>query len=167
MRGSPDRGACMDQDGLGLADVLATAAIIAIGLVALASAVPLAAYGLGEGGQLSTATFLASARLEQLKSARWTASPAIDHLGVSASATIAPHSAGIITSPDELPMAPPYGGYSRQVRVIDCSAGGGCAGVVSPDLRQVTVVVSYRPQSGVGRGPGPKQVILTTLAAKR
>jgi hypothetical protein len=154
------------ERGTGLAEILAGAVIVAIGLVALASTIPLAAYAIHEGSQLSMATFLASARLEQVRNARWTANPAVDELGVSASATAAPLAGSTATFPDEPAVDAPYAGYSRQVRVTDCSTGASCAGAVSSDLRQVTVTVGFLPGSGVGRGSA-KQVVITTLTARR
>ena len=153
--------------GLGLAEILAGTAIVAIGLVALASAIPLAAYTIHEGSQLTVATFLASARLEQVRSARWSASPAVDELGVSPSTAAAPRIGATATFPDESAVGASQAGYSRQVRVTDCGAGAGCAGAVSPELRQVTVTVHFSPGSGVGRGSGAKQIVLTTLMARR
>ena len=77
----------------------------------------------------------------------------MDNLGVSASATVAPVDAlGATTFPDENPMAVPYAGYTRQVRISDCNVAPGCGAVQKPDMRQVTVTVSYAPMTGVG-GP--------------
>ena len=153
--------------GMGLAEILAGTAIVAIGLVALASAIPLAAYAIHEGDQLTVATFLASARLEQVRTARWSTLPAVDELGVSLSGAAAPRIGATETFPDESAVSAPHAGYSRHVRVTDCAAGAGCAGTVSPELRQVTVTVHFQPGSGVGRGGGAKQIVLTTLMARR
>ena len=59
------------QRGMTIAEVLIASAIIATGLVALSAAIPLASYGLQEGNQLSTATFLATERMEQVRNASW------------------------------------------------------------------------------------------------
>ncbi len=145
------RRAIHDQRGLTLAELLAATAVIGIGLVALASAIPLASYGIQEGNQLSTATFLANQRLEHVRNARWEGGAApVDSVGVSASATAPPMAGGVATFPDESPMAAPYSDYNRRVRITDCGAGAGCAGVVSSELRQVVVTVDYRPLTGVG-----------------
>jgi hypothetical protein len=53
------------------------------------------------------------------------------------------------------------------VRISDCSSGAGCQGVVSPDLRQIVVTVTYAPLTGVGRSPDGKSTTLTLLLAKR
>jgi prepilin-type N-terminal cleavage/methylation domain-containing protein len=154
-----------NERGMTLAEILVAIAITGVGLAALASAVPIAAYGIQEGSQLSTATFLATQRLEQVRKAKWSTSPALDELGVSASATSAPERGGTTTFPDEAAMAAPYTQYARQVRISDCDAG--CQGIVSDKLRQVTVTVSYRPLTGVGQASAVKPVTVTMLIAKR
>src|SRR6266540_2492628 len=117
-----------NQLGMTLAEILIAITIIGVGLVALASAIPIAAYGIQEGNQLSTATFLANQRLEQIRNAQWTAVvppdaicpgvtalvSAVDDLGVSPSPTAAPQSGGVTTFPDENPLPAPSAGYSRQ-----------------------------------------------------
>lgn len=155
-----------DQRGMTLAEILVAVAVIGIGLAALAATVPLSAYGIQEGNQLSTATFLANARLEQVKAASWTEMPAVDNVGVSASATSAPQSGGITTFPDENPMAAPYATYSRTVRVTDCSAGGPC-GVIDANLRQIIVTVTYTPLTGRGQSATTKSAIVTMLVSRR
>jgi len=159
-----------NQRGMTLAEVIIATAIIGIGLVALSSAIPLAGYGIHEGGHLSTATFLANERLEQVRNARWEVGPpTLDNLGVSASATVAPVSGGVTTFPDENPVAAPYTEYSSTVRVASCGAGAGCNGIVSPDMRQVTVTATYRPMTGVGVAPvgTTKPATVTMYIAKR
>jgi len=161
-------GLTTNQRGMTIAEIVIAAAIIGIGLVALSSAIPLASYGIHEGNHLSTATFLSNERLEQVRNARWEAGPpALDNLGVSASATAAPVSAGVTTFPDENPVAAPYTEYSRTVRVTDC--GAGCSGIASADMRQVTVTVTYRPMTGVGVSPAgtTKPAMVTMYIAKR
>ncbi len=158
-----------NEDGMTLAEVLAAAAVLGIGLVALASVIPLAAYGIQEGNQLSTATFLANQRMEQARSARWTTLPPADDLGQSPSTSTAPQSGGATTFPDESPLAAPYAGYTRTVRIRDCSLAGGCSGVQDAGLRQVTVTVAYAPMTGVGQAPAgaTKSAVLTMLVSKR
>ncbi len=158
-----------DQRGMTLAEVLVAVAIIGIGLVALAAAIPLAGYGIQEGNQLTTATFLANQRLEQVRNANWTASPAADNLGVSASTTVPPQSGATTTFPDEGPMGAPYTGYTRTVRVRDCSLAGGCSGITNATMRQVTVTVSYTPLTGVGQAATgtTKSAIVTMFITQR
>ncbi|HEV8437773.1 MAG TPA: prepilin-type N-terminal cleavage/methylation domain-containing protein [Methylomirabilota bacterium] len=159
-----------DQQGMTLAEVLVAVVIIGVALVALSAAIPLASYGIQEGSQLSTATFLANQRLEQVRNTRWEAGPpAIDNLGVSASSASAPVSGVGTTFPDENPMAAPYTNYSRTVRVTDCGVAPGCSGIVNAGLRQVTVTVSYRPMTGVGVAASTtsKSALVTMYISKR
>src|SRR4029079_8722762 len=148
-------------------EVLVAMAIISVGVWALSAAIPLATYGIQEGNQLSTATFLVNQRLEHVRNARWEQSPCVDALGLSASATGAPVGScagGAVTFADESPVlnrdlagAPlgQNGAYTRTVRITRCGVGAGCSAVVDPvcvanpnapdacDLRQVVVTVTY------------------------
>ena len=132
--------------GITLAEILIAMTIISVGLVALAAVVPISSYGLQEGNQVSTATFLAEQRLEQLKAASWMAAPATDCLGTSGTSSTnwsfsggtAPAPGGACTPtsfPDETPtgsttatpstrLSDPYGSYTRQVRIRPCDAAG-------------------------------------------
>ena len=157
----------IDQRGITLVEILAAVGILGIGLAALAAAIPLSAYGIQQGNQVSTATFLANQRLEQVRNAQWGEHPDIDNLGVSGSATAAPQVSGVTTFADEVPMAAPYAGYARRVRVFDCGSGAGCAGIVSDEMRQVVVTVTYTPLTGVGVSTTPQSAIVTMLVAKR
>jgi len=157
-----------DQRGFTAAELLAASAVIGIALMALLQTIPLSAYGIQEGSQQSTAVFLANQRMEQVRNAQWWPDPTPDKLGVSASAGVAPTSAGVTTFPDENPMAAPYAGYTRQVRISDCSVAPGCGGLQKPDMRQATVTVSYQPMTGVG-GPAAgatKSVVLSLIVAR-
>ncbi len=155
------------QRGLTLVEVALAAGIIAVGLVGLVATVPLSAYGIQEGSQLSIATFLAGQRLEQVRMAVWTTTPSRDDVGVSLSPDRPPAIDGITRFPDESPVTAPYAQYSRRVRIVDCGAGPGCDGVVADGLRQVTVTVSYAPLTGIGRSPASKSAVLTLLLARR
>jgi prepilin-type N-terminal cleavage/methylation domain-containing protein len=168
-----------DERGMTLVEIMIAVAIMGVGLAALAQVIPLAAYGIHEGNHLSTATFLANQRLEQMRHARWEdgALPcgpgaAMDQLGVSASATAAPITTcagGAVTFPDEVPLAAPYDRFSRTARVTTCGAGLGCNGIVDDDLRQVTVTVTYRPMTGIGLSPAGtnKATTVSMYVAKR
>jgi type II secretory pathway pseudopilin PulG len=161
-----------DQAGMSLAEILIACVIIAVGLVGLLSAVPTASYGIQEGRQLSTATFLANQRLEDVSKARWTQCPPVDFLGASASASVAPVSGATTTFPDENPMASPYGDYTRTVRITDAQTADPCVGGVggpNVGLRQVVVTVSYRASTatGVAAGGTTKSAIVTMLIAQR
>ena len=163
-----------DQRGMTLAEVLIAVVIIMTALLALASGIPIASYGIQEGSQLSTATFLANQRLEQVKASAWTACPLADTIGLSASATAAPQAGGVTTFPDENPVAAPYTQFSRQVRITELSAGSpDCATAIAsgnvPGMRQITVTVSYQPMTGVGvaAAGSTKSAIVTMLVAQR
>ena len=156
-----------------LVEVLLATAIIGIGLAALAAAIPMAAYGIHEGSTLSTATFLANQRLEQIRSAVWEqGTPCADKIGVSASATVAPTSTcpgAAVTFADEPSLPAPYASYARTTRIASCGAGAGCNGIVHGDLRQVTVTVTYQPMTGTGMSPTgtAKATSVSMYVAKR
>ena len=178
-----------DQRGMTLAEVLVALPIITIGLIALLSAIPLSTYATQEGRQTSTATFLANQRLEQVRNAQWTATCQVDattglvvpgaaivtdKVGVSASATAAPQDPSpAVTFADESPLAAPYTGYSRQVRITDSVAAAptcNAAGVMSgTGIRQVTVTVTYTPLSATGKNAvsGTRAVSVTMQIAQR
>ena len=168
-----------NQRGMTLVEIMIAVAIIGVGLTALAQVIPLAAYGIHEGNHLSTATFLANQRLEQMRNARWEdgtlpcgAGAAMDQLGVSATATAAPISSctgGGVTFPDENPVAAPYDAYSRTARVTRCLVATDCNGIVDGDLRKVTVTVTYRPiAAGIGvSAPASKATTISMYVAKR
>src|SRR5687768_17900851 len=89
-----------------LPELLAAVAVIMIALLALASGIPIASYGIQEGSQLTTATFLANQRMEQVKATSWTLS--VDNLGTSASATAAPQGGGPAALTADHPSAAAY-----------------------------------------------------------
>lgn len=150
-----------------LAEVLAAVSVLAIGLSALISAIPMAGAAVSEGAKLSTATFLAGARLEEVRAAAWSAAPPVDRLGVSGAPLSPPQSGGTTTFADEAVLPDPYAGYSRRVRVLDCGLPPGCGAVTSGRLRQVTVTVAYRPVTARGLAALDKMVSVTTLVAQR
>jgi len=161
------------QRGLTLMEVMIAVAVVGIGLVALSSAIPLAAHGIQEGNQLSSAIFLATQRLEQVRNATWAAGPpCVDNVGASATSSVAPTQAcgGTATTfADESALAAPYAGYARTVRITDCSTGAGCSGIVDASIRQVTVTVSYRPMTGFGIAAdgSVKSAVLAMYIARR
>ena len=170
-----------DARGLSLVEILVAVAIITVGLVGLAVVVPISSYGVQEGKQLSTATFLAEQRLEEVRNAPWAASPANDCLGVSAndaapgsttcsrSAPTACTGGTACTTYADEGAVPGFTEYSRTVRVTDCSAGSGCMGITDAGMRLVTVAVSYHPLSGVGgtAADARKSATVDLLIARR
>src|SRR5678815_841521 len=107
-----------DRRGITLVEVIVAVGVITVGLSALLAAVPSASYGTREGYQLSTATFLANERLEQVRNARWQSEPRpVDELGVSPAPTSAPESGAAATFADEAALPAPYGDYARAVRI--------------------------------------------------
>jgi Tfp pilus assembly protein PilV len=167
----------LDARGLTLVEVLVAAALLAVGLVGVMVVVPIASHGVQEGNQLSTATFLAEQRLEQVRNAPWVSTPANDCLGVGP--TAAPTvpagaacangatvlAAGAVTFADEASVAG-YPGYSRTVRVADCGVTA-CAGVADADMRRVSVTVGYVPLTGAGVAQGTKSITLTLVVSRR
>jgi hypothetical protein len=136
-----------------LLEVIAAIAVVALGLTAFAAGVPVAAMAVSEGARLSTATFLAAERMEEVRAVEWRAGSAFQNLN--------------LTFPDESALPNPYAAYSRQVRIVDCGVPPGCGAVTSTILRQVTVTVAYRPVTASGLGASDKAVSLTTLITER
>lgn len=170
-----------DARGLTTVEVMVAAVIVSVGLVALMCIVPISTYGLHEGRHLTAATFLAEQKIEELVRARWSATPAIDCLGLSDGDTPPTSTAcaqsnpvacrpgsGCDVWPDETSIAG-HSGYGRRVRIADCGTlVGGCGGVVSSTLRQVTVTVTYQPLTGAAAAPGTaKPVVLVMNIARR
>jgi prepilin-type N-terminal cleavage/methylation domain-containing protein len=160
-----------DERGLTLAEILVALAILGLGLVGLAVVIPVSSYGVQEGNQLSTATFLAEQMVERTRAVTWTATPATDCLGVS-TANAAPVPTGATCNgaagtqfPDE-PFVSGYPAYSRTVRVADCAAAP-CAGVTNAGLRLVTVTVTYRGLSAAGAAASDNTVAIQWLVARR
>jgi prepilin-type N-terminal cleavage/methylation domain-containing protein len=176
-----------NERGFSLTEVLVAAALIAIGFVALLRVVPLAAAGLQQGNQQSTATQIAQQRLEQAHAAVWTALPATDCVGVSAG-NVAPVPSGAactaaisetydaatnVTFPDEAAVAG-FPGYARTTRITDC-AGGACSGIDYTPVpgtgtgapRLVTVTVTYQGSATQGQTSRTRTVRLEWLVAQR
>jgi len=177
-----------NERGFSLTEILVAAALIAIGFVALLRVVPLAAAGLQQGNQQSTATQVAQQRLEQARAAVWTAIPANDCLGVS-TGNAAPVTSGaacpppppvpltIVTFPDESPVPgnanfSGFPGYARTTWITDCGVPPGCSGIVYPALltaapRLVTVTVTYEGSGSPGATSRTRTVRLEWLVAQR
>jgi prepilin-type N-terminal cleavage/methylation domain-containing protein len=165
------RALLADDHGLTLAEILVALVIIGLGLVGLAVVIPVSSYGMQDGNQLSTATFLGEQMVERARAAAWTATPATDCLGVSTGdAAPVPTGAtcnGLATTqfPDE-PAVAGYPAYSRRVRVRDCGVTP-CAGVTNAGMRFVTVLVAYRGLTASGQSAVDKVVSLEWLVAQK
>ena len=170
-----------DERGLTLAEILVATVVISIGLVGLAVVIPLSSYGVHEGNAMSTATFLAEQRLEEVRNASWTTTPAAnDCLGIGAGAeptstpcartqpTACTRGTACTTCADDGAVTG-YAGYSRNVRITDCGTTT-CAGVLNAAaMRLIRVTVSYKPISGVGAtGAGAqKSAVLEMIMSRR
>jgi len=163
-----------NERGLTLAEILVAVAVIGLGLVGLAVVIPVSSYGVQEGNQLTTATFLAEQMIERARAAAWTSAPATDCLGVS-TGNAAPLPTGATCNgatttqfPDETSSAgvSGYSRYTRTVRVQDCGATP-CAGVTAAGMRLVTVTVTYTPLTAAGVSPTPKTARLEWLVAQK
>ena len=176
----------LSERGMTLAEILAAVAIVGIGLVGLMTVIPISTYGVQEGKQVSTATFLAEQRLEEVRAARWASTPKTpngndpDCLGVGVEGaptslrcvrttpTACSDGTTCTTFTDEASVAG-YPGYSRIVRIEENGpASSGCTDPAAPEQRLVTVTVSYRPLSATGAtASATKDVTLQMLVAKR
>jgi prepilin-type N-terminal cleavage/methylation domain-containing protein len=174
----------VDQHGFTLAEILIAAVIIGLALVGLATVVPIAGYGVQEGYNLSTATFLADQQLEQAKNLPWISSPANDCLGTSASSSVAPTvpaggqctngatniaAGGAVTWLADESAVASFSSYARNVRITDCGTPPGCGGVTDAAMRLVTVTVTYTPLNATDSTGtrGPKSVSVQMLVSQR
>jgi hypothetical protein len=156
------RSLASDSAGLTLVEVVVAVAMTLAGLVALLAVVPLAISHVGQANFKTTATFLAQARIEQVKNRPWTDFPvAGDCLGVSANPDISQPVSALWASPP-CPGAAPAG--------LVTFADEGYTTIPGYPLhrREVRVRVYFRPQTGTGTIAAWEDVVkLTTLVAKR
>lgn len=130
-----------NQRGFTLLEVLVAASIVVVALSAVAAGFQYALGVVEASRQHTTALFLATQRLEQVKA--WAL---VDFAGV----TVA-----------NFPAEDPVIGYPRYRRVVDITPNP--AGVA--DAVRVQVTVAYRPVAAVS--PGPRMVILGTVLSRR
>jgi Tfp pilus assembly protein PilV len=125
-----------DERGITLAEILVATVVISIGLVGLAMVIPLSSYGVHEGNALSTATFLAEQKLEEIRNASWTSVPTEgDCLGLGSAAaptsntcartqpTVCTSGVACTTFADEASVT----GYPQYTRSARASATPTCA----------------------------------------
>ena len=108
------------QDGFLVIELLVAIMILMVPMLALMEMMPMAAQGILQGREITTATFQAETRMEELQHAEWT------------------------TFQDTLQPAywPPE--PTRTTTIEGCDQlGVDCGGVTSPAMRRVTVAVSY------------------------
>jgi prepilin-type N-terminal cleavage/methylation domain-containing protein len=171
--------------GFTLPEVLLAAFIISVAFVTLLSVIPYSSAAVQSGNQMSTATFLADQKLEEAKHVPWIATPENDCLGYSNgnnAPTVAPGKTctlnGVTVNPGQpLPWAvdqnataiPNFRGYSRTVRITDCTAVGSCfAGIGDSGMRLVVVSVTYTPGvSTSSTAASPRTVSVSMLIAQR
>lgn len=175
-----------NERGFTLVEVLLAAFVMTIGLVGLLSVVPVGTFATSDGYRLSTATFLANQKLEEVRNMPWRSAPANDCLGVSVGDAAPTVPAGgtctLTTSPQTVVNAggalpwfanensiTGFQGYTRNVRISNCGAGAGCNGVVDAALRRVVVTVTYRTGSAVAVSSttNNKPVTVTMLVSQR
>jgi len=142
----------LNERGLTLAEILVAVAIIGLGLIGLAVVIPVSSYGVQEGNQLSTATFLGEQMIERARAATWTSAPAVDCLGVSGAGAPEPSGAtcnGVTTTqfPDEATAGVGVSGYPQYTRIVRVTSCAPCAGVTSASMRLVTVTAARAPSS--------------------
>jgi prepilin-type N-terminal cleavage/methylation domain-containing protein len=143
------RSLLAQEHGLTLAEVLTALTVLSIGLVALISLLPLAGFGVHEGAHRSSAAFLASQRLEQIR-------------------LVVGSGENVIAFADEASLTPPHGAFGRAVRVRDCEPAPGCSGIATPGVRQVTVTVTYPAAAGQGAASAHRgTVTLSTYIGSR
>jgi prepilin-type N-terminal cleavage/methylation domain-containing protein len=171
------------QAGFTLPEVLLAAAIITIAFVGLLTVVPYSTAAVQSGNQTSTATFLANQKLEEAKNVPWTSTPANDCLGISAggaaptvpggatctlgATTVAAGGALAWFADQSATAITNFNGYARTVRITNCGAGGGCAGVTDVGMRLVTVSVTFQPMTTSSTAAASKTVSVSMLIAQR
>lgn len=173
-----------NERGFTLVEVLLAAFIMTLGLVGLLSVVPVGTFATTDGYRLSTATFLANQKLEEVRNMPWRSVPANDCLGTSATASAAPTvpasktctlGTTTVNAGGALPWFADqttntitgFPGYSRNVRITDCGVAPGCGGVTDATLRNVVVTVTYRAGTAVAVSSTDKPVTVRMMVTQR
>lgn len=138
------------QRGMTLVEVIVALGIISIGLVALMAVIPYAATNVQTGNTVSTATFLANAKIDQAKNAATPSNgnatvtpPILPNPGYAGTydITVTPPPCTGIASDTLTPIAgtdTPMPDYTRVTTVSDVAGTGACP------IKLVTVTTSYR-----------------------
>ena len=172
------------EAGFTLPEVLLAAMIIIIAFTTLLSVIPYSSASVQSGNQLSSATFLANQKLEEAKNVPWGTAPANDCLGLSANANAAPTvpagqtctlGATNIAAGGALPWAADqnstaitnFNGYSRNVRIRDCSVAPGCTGITDAGMRLITVSVTFQPMTTSSTAAATKTVSVSMVVSQR
>jgi prepilin-type N-terminal cleavage/methylation domain-containing protein len=128
-------GLARNQQGLTLPEILVATALLAIGMVAVLSAMSIGLGGVESSHRVSTALFLAEQRLEQVRAFAVSSSAGQGFVNVGAAAF----------PPEAYNTIAGYESY-RRVVTVTANAGG------NPNLKAVTVQVFYRAATAVGTG---------------
>ena len=129
------RDTSTNQQGVTLAEVLVSAALLAIGMVAVLSAMSIGLGGVESSHRVSTALFLAEQRLEQVRAFSVSTSAGQGFGNLTAAAFPA----------EDYNTIAGYTSY-RRVVTITSNAGG------NPNLKLVSVQVFYGAATAVGTG---------------
>jgi hypothetical protein len=138
-----------DEAGVTLAEVLISASLLLVGMVAVLSAMTLGLGGVDSGRRTSAAVFLAEQRMEEIRSVAVSPAPGQGFAAVTPAAFPA----------DNYNTMPGYGEFRRLVAITD--APGGVA-----NIKRVHVQVFYRPISD-GRFGSETSVAVETVLALR
>ena len=140
-------------------------AVLAIGLVAVATGFQHAGSGVATGAGETAAVFLAEQRIEQLRAVAVTNFAASS---LNAGTTMEHCVAGRVGGAQPNCHATPTVGasYSRTTSITDVTAGVGCP-AVPLSCKQVDVRVSYRPITSTGQLDQLRTVHLVTVLGPR
>jgi len=144
--------ALLGDKGFTLMEVLVAIAILAVGIMAVAVATGSnsGAPAISRSSSISTATFLAQERLEQIKNALYTASPPPAGVDQITTANFPSEGYGAIAG---------FSGFRRTVTIQP--------GVPAPGtMKTITVEVFFQPVRERGLGP-EESVRVTTIIAQR
>ena len=132
-----------------LAEVLLSAALLVMGMVAVLSAMTVGVGGVDSGRRSSSAIFLAEQRMEEIRSFAVSPAPGQGFAAVTDAAFPA----------DGYNTMPGYGEFRRTVAITDNPGG-------AVNIKRVHVQVFYRPISDGRFGPETSVAVETVLALR-